>query len=78
MNGRFFGLDGVRCAEGEDADDVWRQLHDLMRARAPTRSTSASTAREGASWTFFPNGYIPTDIRVPGTRLQAGGEGKAR
>lgn len=29
MNGRFFGLaDGVRCAEGDNADEVWRQLHD--------------------------------------------------
>jgi len=43
MNGRYFGLaDGVKCAEGENADDVWRQLHDDAGERFLT---------------FFPNGF---------------------
>lgn len=29
QDGRFFGLvDGKPCTEGEDAEDVWRRLHD--------------------------------------------------
>lgn len=56
MNGRFFGLaDGVRCAEGDDADDVWRRLHDDAGKGDP-KYFGFSGARARFA-TFFPNGF---------------------
>lgn len=56
MNGRFYGLaDGVRCAEGEDADDVWRQLHDDAGKSDP-KYFGFDGART-RFLKFFPNGF---------------------
>lgn len=56
MNGRYFGLaDGVRCAEGENADDVWRQLHDDAGKSDP-KYFGFDGARK-RFLTFFPNGF---------------------
>jgi hypothetical protein len=56
INGRFFGLaDGVRCAEGENADDVWRQLHDDAGKSDP-KYFGFDGARK-RFLTFFPNGF---------------------
>lgn len=56
MNSRFFGLvDGVRCTEGENADDVWRQLHDDAGKGDP-RYFGFDGARN-RFLKFFPNGF---------------------
>jgi hypothetical protein len=56
MNGRFFGLaDGVRCAEGDNADDVWRQLHDDAGKSDP-KYFGFDGARN-RFLKFFPNGF---------------------
>lgn len=56
MNGRFFGLaDGVRCAEGDNADDVWRQLHDDAGKSDP-KYFGFDGARS-RFLKFFPNGF---------------------
>lgn len=56
MSGRYFGLaDGVRCAEGENADDVWRQLHDDAGKSDP-KYFGFDGARK-RFLTFFPNGF---------------------
>lgn len=55
-DGRFFGLsDGAICAEGENADDVWRQLHDDAG-----KSDPKYFGFDGARvrfFRFFPNGF---------------------
>lgn len=57
MNGRFFGLaDGVRCAEGDNADDVWRQLHEDAGKSDP-KYFGFDGAR-GRFLKFFPNGFL--------------------
>ncbi|UYQ70843.1 hypothetical protein OF122_12295 [Pelagibacterium flavum] len=56
MNGRFFGLaDGVQCAEGDNADDVWRLLHDDAGKSDP-KYFGFGGARS-RFLTFFPNGF---------------------
>lgn len=56
MNGRFFGLvDGARCTEGENADDVWRQLHDDAGKGDP-KYFGFDGARN-RFLKFFPNGF---------------------
>ncbi|WP_323687117.1 MULTISPECIES: hypothetical protein [unclassified Rhizobium] len=56
MNSRYFGLaDGVRCSEGEDADDVWRQLHDEAGKSDP-KYFGFHGART-RFLIFFPNGF---------------------
>lgn len=56
MNGRYFGLaDGVKCSEGENADDVWRQLHDNAGKSDP-RYFGFDDARK-RFLKFFPNGF---------------------
>ena len=56
MNGRFFGLaDGVRCIEGDNADDVWRQLHDDAGKSDP-KYFGFDGARN-RFLKFFPNGF---------------------
>ncbi len=55
-DGRFFGLsDGVVCIEGENADEVWRQLHDDAGKGDPKYfGYSGARAR---FLHFFPNGF---------------------
>lgn len=56
MNGRFFGLaDGARCTEGDDADEVWRQLHDDAGKNDPKYFGFEGARRRFL--TFFPNGF---------------------
>ncbi|TBG15998.1 hypothetical protein [Rhizobium leguminosarum] len=56
MNGRYFGLaDGIRCAEGESADDVWRQLHDDAGKSDPKYFGFDGAKKRFL--TFFPNGF---------------------
>lgn len=56
MNGRFFGLaDGVRCAEGDKADDVWRQLHDDAGKSDPKYFGFDGARKRFLK--FFPNGF---------------------
>lgn len=56
MNDRYFGLvDGVRCAEGEDADDVWRQLHDNAGQTDPKYFGFDGARKRFLQ--FFPNGF---------------------
>jgi hypothetical protein len=53
---RFFGLaDGIRCVEGEDAEDVWRRLHDDAGKSDP-RYFGFDGAR-ARFLHFFPNGF---------------------
>lgn len=60
MNSRFFGLaDGVRCAEGENADDVWRQLHDDAGKSDP-KYFGFNGARN-RFLAFFPSGFYSDD-----------------
>jgi hypothetical protein len=55
MNGRFFGLaDGVKCSEGENADDVWRQLHDDAGKSDP--NYFGFDGARSRFLKFFPNG----------------------
>jgi hypothetical protein len=56
MNGWFFGLaDGIRCTEGDNADDVWRQLHDDAGKSDP-KYFGFDGARS-RFLKFFPNGF---------------------
>jgi len=56
MNGRFFGLaDGVRCAEGENADDVWQELHNDAGKSDPKYFGFGGARKRFL--TFFPNGF---------------------
>ena len=56
MNGLFFGLaDGVRCTEGENADDVWQRLHDDAGKSDPKYFGFAGA--RGRFLKFFPNGF---------------------
>ena len=56
MNGRFFGLaDGVKCTEGDNADDVWLQLHDDAGKSDPTYFGFDGARRRFLK--FFPNGF---------------------
>ncbi len=54
--GRFFGLaDGKICVEGDDADDVWRRLHDEAGKSNPKYfGFDGARAR---FLRFFPNGF---------------------
>ena len=52
----FYGLvDGQRCVEGSDADDVWRRLHDDA-GKADPRYCGFDGAR-ARFLKFFPNGF---------------------
>ena len=54
--GRYIGLaDRVRCVEGEDADDVWRRLHDEA-GRADPRYFGYDGAR-ARFLELFPDGF---------------------
>jgi hypothetical protein len=55
-DGRFFGLsDGIVCIEGENAVEVWRQLHDDAGKGDPKYfGYSGARAR---FLRFFPNGF---------------------
>lgn len=56
MNGRYFGLvDGVRCTEGENADDVWRHLHDDAGKTDPKYFGFDGARKRFLQ--FFPNGF---------------------
>ncbi|RVH43155.1 hypothetical protein [Sinorhizobium meliloti] len=56
MNDRYFGLaDGIRCAEGENADDVWRQLHDDAGKSDPKYFGFDGAKKRFLG--FFPNGF---------------------
>lgn len=56
MNGCFFGLvDGVRRVEGDDADDVWRQLHDEAGKNNPQYFGFDGARKRFLK--FFPNGF---------------------
>ena len=56
MNGRFFGLaNGVRCAEGDDAEDVWRRLHDDAGKSDPKYFGFDGACSRFLK--FFPNGF---------------------
>lgn len=56
MNGRFFGLaDGKVCVEGDNADDVWRQLHDDAGKGDPKYFGFAGARNRFLK--FFPNGF---------------------
>lgn len=56
QNGRFFGrVDGRPCTEGDDAEDVWRRLHDDI-GKADPRYFGFDGARN-RFLTFFPNGF---------------------
>lgn len=56
MHGRFFGLaDGVKCAEGENADTVWQQLHNDAGKSDP-KYFGFDGARN-RFLKFFPNGF---------------------
>lgn len=56
MNGRFFGLaDGVKCIEGDSADDVWQRLHDEAGKSDP-KYFGFNGARN-RFLKFFPNGF---------------------
>ncbi|MXX88197.1 MAG: hypothetical protein F4213_16760 [Boseongicola sp. SB0677_bin_26] len=55
-DGRFNGLvDGKKCVDGPDADDVWRQLHDDA-GKADPKYFGHSGARS-RFLKFFPNGF---------------------
>ena len=55
-DGRFHGLvDGQRCVDGPDADDVWRRLHDAA-GKADPKYFGYSGARS-RFLKFFPNGF---------------------
>ena len=55
-DGHFYGLvDGEKCVDGSDADDVWRRLHDDA-GKADPRYFGYSGARS-RFLKFFPNGF---------------------
>lgn len=55
-DGRFFGLaEGKMCVEGDNADDVWRQLHDDAGKSDP-KYFGYDGARN-RFLKFFPNGF---------------------
>jgi hypothetical protein len=55
-SGRFFGLAGGKvCVEGENADDVWRRLHDEA-GKANPKYFGFDGAR-ARFLRFFPNGF---------------------
>lgn len=56
MDDRYFGLsDGKVVIEGEDADDVWRQLHDDAGKADP--SYFGFSGARSRFLKFFPNGF---------------------
>ena len=55
-DGHFYGLvDGQKCVDGPEADDVWRQLHDDA-GKADPRYFGYAGARS-RFLKFFPNGF---------------------
>lgn len=55
-DGSFFGLsDGKICAEGENPDDVWRQLHDDAGKSDP--NYFGFSGARSRFLKFFPNGF---------------------
>lgn len=60
-NGLYFGLaDGKRISEGENGDDVWRQLHDKCGRQHP-RYFGFDGARK-KFLQFFPEGFYSNDF----------------
>jgi hypothetical protein len=56
MSGRIFGLaDGDRCCEGEDADDVWRQLQNNAGKSDP--KYFGFNGAQSRFLKFFPRGF---------------------
>lgn len=56
MQGRFFGLsDGRIVVEGDDAEDVWRQLHDEAGKSNPKYFGFDGARKRFLK--FFPNGF---------------------
>ncbi|OAE45446.1 hypothetical protein [Agrobacterium tumefaciens] len=59
MNDRFYGLvDGMRCIEGDDANQVWRQLHDDAGKADPKYFGFGGARKHFLK--FFPNGFNST------------------
>ncbi len=55
-DGQFFGLaDGKICTEGDNADDVWRRLHDEAGKSDP--KYFGFTGARSRFLKFFPNGF---------------------
>lgn len=55
-DGKFFGLaDGKICAEGDDPDQVWQQLHDEAGKSDPRYFGYAGARNRFLK--FFPNGF---------------------
>lgn len=60
-DGRFYGLvEGQRCVDGSDADDVWRRLHDDA-GKADPKYFGYDGARS-RFLKFFPKGFHSDDF----------------